>query len=44
MRELAAKEAAAVADEHCQHVATITARFRQEAASLKDEAAITQHR
>ena len=43
MREMAAKEAAAVADQHCRHVAAITAGFRQEAAALKDEAVLRQH-
>ena len=44
LREQAASDAAAAAEEHGRHVAEVTARVTLEASAVKDEAASTQQR
>ena len=44
LREQAASDAAAAAEEHGRHVAEVTAQFSAEADASRSEAALTQRR
>jgi len=44
LREQAASDAAATAEEHARHIAEVTAQFSAEASELRSEAALTQRR